>query len=134
MSARLITERLTNKMPTLRKVLLTRFVYFRFIGALYGRFVGLILVKILMYSGSHDPQMWAWIDPGAFALIGAASFFGGVTRLTMAVTVIMASGFFSSSKFYHAEYKVGIVIHLCRDDNLFRFFFSFNSLLFTWWC
>lgn len=60
-----------------------------FIGALYGRFVGLILVKILMYSGSHDPQMWAWIDPGAFALIGAASFFGGVTRLTMAVTVIM---------------------------------------------
>ena len=32
---------------------------------------------------------WQWMDPGAFALIGAASFFGGVTRLTLAVTVIM---------------------------------------------
>lgn len=60
-----------------------------FIGGLYGRFVGVILVKILMYSGSRDPHNWSWIDPGAFALVGAASFFGGVTRLTMAVTVIM---------------------------------------------
>ena len=29
------------------------------------------------------------MDPGAFALIGAGSFFGGVSRLTMSLTVIM---------------------------------------------
>ena len=29
------------------------------------------------------------MDPGAFGLIGAASFFGGVSRLTMSLTVIM---------------------------------------------
>ena len=38
---------------------------------------------------SEDSGYWAWIDPGVFSLIGAASFFGGVTRLTLAVTVIM---------------------------------------------
>ncbi len=29
------------------------------------------------------------MDPGAFALIGAGAFMGGVTRLTISVTVIM---------------------------------------------
>ena len=29
------------------------------------------------------------MDPGAFALLGSVSFFGGVTRLTMSLTVIM---------------------------------------------
>lgn len=32
---------------------------------------------------------YSYIDPGAFALIGAAAFFGGVSRLTIALTVIM---------------------------------------------
>lgn len=35
------------------------------------------------------PSPWSWIDPGAFALIGAASFMGGVTRLTISITILM---------------------------------------------
>merc|ERR1711981_1017378 len=34
-------------------------------------------------------KSWNWIDPGGFALIGAAAFFGGVSRLTISLTVIM---------------------------------------------
>ncbi len=30
-----------------------------------------------------------WMDPGVFALIGAAAFFAGVSRLTIALAVIM---------------------------------------------
>ncbi|XP_048253453.1 chloride channel protein C-like [Haliotis rufescens] len=58
------------------------------IGSLYGRIVGMILVSMF---GVHTETSgyWSWMDPGAFALIGAASFFGGVSRLTLAVTVIM---------------------------------------------
>lgn len=49
-------------------------------GASYGRLVGQLLNNI----GS------AWrINPGTFALIGAASFLGGVTRMTIALTVIL---------------------------------------------
>ncbi|XP_067937986.1 chloride channel protein C-like [Watersipora subatra] len=56
------------------------------IGGLYGRMVGLAMVYLF---GVHTGGLWAWIDPGAMALIGAASFFGGVSRLTMSLTVIM---------------------------------------------
>lgn len=56
------------------------------VGAVYGRIVGRIIVSLF---GVHQTGYWEWMDPGAFALIGAASFFGGVTRLTLATTVIM---------------------------------------------
>lgn len=58
------------------------------IGGLYGRIIGRLMV---MAFGVHTELggYWSWMDPGAFALIGAASFFGGVSRLTMSLTVIM---------------------------------------------
>ena len=37
----------------------------------------------------EEDEYWSWIDPGAMAVIGSASFFGGVSRLTMSLTVIM---------------------------------------------
>ena len=46
---------------------------------------------VSMFGIYAQRSYWEWMDPGAFALIGAASFFGGVTRLTLAVTVIMVS-------------------------------------------
>ena len=56
------------------------------IGGLYGRILGKAAVDIFgVESGSY----WKWIDPGAFALLGAVSFFGGVTRLTVSLAVIM---------------------------------------------
>ena len=59
------------------------------IGGLYGRVIGRIITD--MYGGIPRDPYWEWIDPGAFALIGSASFFGGVSRLTMSLTVIMVS-------------------------------------------
>ena len=56
------------------------------IGGLYGRMVGMLFVD---YFGIQTNKYWAWMDPGAFALLGSVSFFGGVTRLTMSLTVIM---------------------------------------------
>ncbi|NWX41700.1 CLCB protein, partial [Steatornis caripensis] len=57
-------------------------------GALYGRIIGLVLVSIF---GVQTDEYGAWIDPGLFAAIGAASFFSGVSRLTISLTVIMVS-------------------------------------------
>ena len=62
------------------------------IGAIYGRMVGLAMVRI--FGVFLDHPLWSWIDPGAMALIGAASFFGGVSRLTMSLTVIMVGAQF----------------------------------------
>jgi len=64
------------------------FIYIdRFIGGLYGRALGRLLVEL--HGGVPTELFWQWIDPGALALIGSASFFGGVSRLTMSLTVIM---------------------------------------------
>lgn len=56
------------------------------IGGLYGRIIGCLFIDIF---GIQTNKFWAWMDPGAFALLGSVSFFGGVTRLTMSLTVIM---------------------------------------------
>ena len=38
---------------------------------------------------TEEVGQWTWIDPGAFALVGAGAFMGGVTRLTVCLAVIM---------------------------------------------
>ncbi|XP_018425385.1 PREDICTED: chloride channel protein C-like isoform X1 [Nanorana parkeri] len=55
-------------------------------GALLGRIVGNILVYMF---GVQNDEYRAWIDPGLFAAIGSAAYFGGVSRLTISLTVIM---------------------------------------------
>lgn len=60
------------------------------IGGLYGRIIGRALIdvgkkEILETEGGY----WEWVDPGVMAMLGAISFFAGVTRLTMCLAVIM---------------------------------------------
>jgi chloride channel 7 len=50
------------------------------VGAGYGRFIGNIVYAWFPHQG---------IDPGVYALIGASSFMGGVSRMTMSMTVIL---------------------------------------------
>jgi chloride channel 7 len=62
------------------------------IGGLYGRLVGLMCVDFVHGTGmpiDFEDGSKNWAEPGVFALIGAASFFAGVSRLTISLTVIM---------------------------------------------
>ena len=68
----------------------------RFIGGLYGRAIGRVLIHV--HGGVPTDPFWMWMDPGAMALIGAASFFAGVSRLTMSLTVIMVRHSFSAHR------------------------------------
>ncbi len=43
-------------------------------GALIGRLFGLVMVDVFGLSANS----MSWIDPGAFAVLGAAGFFSGV--------------------------------------------------------
>eukprot|EP00879_Flechtneria_rotunda_P016612 GHRR01017382.1.p1 GENE.GHRR01017382.1~~GHRR01017382.1.p1 ORF type:complete len:460 (+),score=151.82 GHRR01017382.1:797-2176(+) len=67
-------------------------------GALLGRIVGLATTDIADKYGSFLSSWttigtltnpWSWVDPGAFALVGAGAFMSSVTRLTIALAVIM---------------------------------------------
>ncbi|ELT90363.1 hypothetical protein CAPTEDRAFT_205672 [Capitella teleta] len=61
-------------------------------GALFGRAFGIAAQSIFTsVTGEAIPTegIWLWIDPGLFAIMGSASFLGGVTRLTLATSVII---------------------------------------------
>eukprot|EP01059_Diplonema_ambulator_P021477 TRINITY_DN3567_c0_g2_i2.p1 TRINITY_DN3567_c0_g2~~TRINITY_DN3567_c0_g2_i2.p1 ORF type:complete len:1005 (+),score=45.77 TRINITY_DN3567_c0_g2_i2:757-3771(+) len=74
------------------------------IGSVTGRVLG-ELAKELIPSvfGTMD-----WIDPGIFALIGAASFFAGVSRLTVSLAVIMVE--LSNELYWMPAMMCGIMV------------------------
>eukprot|EP00796_Vickermania_ingenoplastis_P009128 gene9129-6416_t len=81
------------------------------IGAVFGRLFGLVLWYI--FSENVDiPHGYlsedAWMDPGLFALIGAAAFLAGTSRLGMSVCVIMVE--LSSELRYLLPIMVAIVM------------------------
>lgn len=56
--------------------------------------MGVGILKLYeLWSGEKYPQdpYWQWLDPGLIAILGAGSLLGGVTRLTLAITVIIVS-------------------------------------------
>ena len=64
----------------------------RIAGALYGRALGEVMLVIWKnQTGTEFPLKteWDWLDPGLIAVMGSASLLGGVTRLSLATTVIM---------------------------------------------
>lgn len=70
------------------------FVPMFLIGAIVGRLGGLLAVDLTHFADTQgwtpaSEDTWKWIDPGVFAVFGAAAFMGGVTRLTVALAAIM---------------------------------------------
>lgn len=70
------------------------------IGACFGRIIGILVQNLqntypsfMLFSScpiSHvDMIQVQCITPGMYALVGAASFLAGVTRMTVSLTVIM---------------------------------------------
>ena len=62
------------------------------IGGCFGRAVGVGICNLANLAADSDflyTDTWAWLDPGALALLGSAAFFGGVSRLTVSLLVIM---------------------------------------------
>ncbi|CAL8070215.1 unnamed protein product [Orchesella dallaii] len=58
------------------------------IGALFGRGLGQLVFDVFEISDSESGK-FDWIDPGALALLGAASFLSGTSRLPVTSVIMM---------------------------------------------
>ncbi|OAF65648.1 hypothetical protein A3Q56_06632, partial [Intoshia linei] len=58
-----------------------------FIGGLYGRIIGRLLITII--GKIPNTIATSWINPGVLALLGSASFLSGVTRNTISLAIIL---------------------------------------------
>ena len=56
------------------------------IGASYGRIMGIIMQNIIT-PPTDDPQLG--INPGVYAVLGSVSMLGGMTRMTLPITIMM---------------------------------------------
>ncbi|GAM18690.1 hypothetical protein SAMD00019534_018650 [Acytostelium subglobosum LB1] len=77
------------------------------IGAAYGRLVGLIMHMVVK---NHE------VDPGVFALMGAAAFMAGVSRLTISLSVILIE--MTSEQQYILQLMVTVMIAKWVSDAL----------------
>ena len=69
------------------------FVPMLVMGSCIGRFWGLVALDIATHIGMTQEQLngevWSWIDPGVFAMVGAGAYMAGVSRLTLSLAVIV---------------------------------------------
>ncbi|OEH75918.1 voltage gated chloride channel domain-containing protein [Cyclospora cayetanensis] len=59
------------------------------IGASYGRLLGLLMLRLRPVFASSAASLGGFATPGAYALVGAVSFLGGVTQTNIALIVIL---------------------------------------------
>jgi H+/Cl- antiporter ClcA len=93
-------------------------------GAAIGRMYGLVLVHLFadtVRNGQGNAVRayfadQAWMDPGVFALIGAGAFLGGVSRMTISISVIMVE--LSGELHYLLPIMVAIITSKATADVL----------------
>uniref|UniRef100_A0A0G4FPU8 Chloride channel protein n=1 Tax=Chromera velia CCMP2878 TaxID=1169474 RepID=A0A0G4FPU8_9ALVE len=85
------------------------------VGALYGRLIGLLVQK-LETNFHFFPKCNKCIQPGIYAMAGAAAMLGGVTRMTIALVVIMFE--VTGGLEYVAPFMVAVMIAKWVGDAL----------------
>ena len=97
------------------------------VGSCIGRLFGLLMVYVFattvrggaLSDGLIAKGLWehqSWMDPGVFALVGAAAFFGGVSRMTISLTVIVVE--LSGELHYLLPIMAAIVVAKHTADRL----------------